>query len=152
MRVIKKELKDEFSKKIKKFKGKYSRKMRRCAAKNDAKTDGLQSARYNRIRYFGWRSSRNCYSCNRSVQAKTARALERDSRRHEIALARKVANRSGQSTVEFAIVAVVVLILILGISALMHKLDAGVFVDHAITSSSHNITNSSGGPADVFVY
>ena len=152
MRVIKKELKDEFSKKIKKFKGKYSRKMRRCAAKNDAKTDGLQSARHNRIRYFGWRSSCNCDSCNRHLQTKVARALGRDSKRHEFALARKIGSRTGQSTVEFAIVAVVILIIILGVAALMHKLDAGVFVDHAVTSSSHNITNLSGGPADVFVY
>lgn len=61
--------------------------------------------------------------------------------------------RSGQSTVEFAIVMAAFLSVALGISALWHAIDQGLFVQHALQSASHHLQGVDlGAWGDVLAY
>lgn len=61
--------------------------------------------------------------------------------------------RSGQGTVEYAVVMFAFVAVILGLGALWHLLDAGVPVQHALQSASHHVSSVAPGAfADVFMY
>ncbi len=63
---------------------------------------------------------------------------------------RKLRDISGQATAELAIVMALVLIIVGALSVLSDKLEAGIFIDHAISAASHNIVDSINGLADAF--
>lgn len=58
----------------------------------------------------------------------------------------------GQSTVEYAVVVTVGLVIILSIGALANAVGDGLFVEHALMAASHNVEGTVGGAVDVFVY
>ncbi len=62
----------------------------------------------------------------------------------------KLRDISGQATSEFALVMLVILIVIAALAVLSDKLEAGVFLDHAISAASHNVVDSISGIADAF--
>ena len=45
----------------------------------------------------------------------------------------------GQGTVEYALILGVFMAVVIGLGALWNKLDAGVFIVHALSSASHHI-------------
>ncbi|MDO4842724.1 MAG: hypothetical protein Q3982_08635 [Phoenicibacter congonensis] len=67
-------------------------------------------------------------------------------------LPRKLESQAGQSTVEFAIVAAILIVVVVAFIAIFHRLDDGTFLQHAQTASSHNITSSVSGAIDAFSY
>lgn len=104
-------------------------------------------AGHNRVCNSRWRFGRDCHSCHHAVSPETSRIVGRNCKRHEFALSNR-----GQATVEFALVVFALLCVVLGLGAILSKADLGVFIDHAITASSHNITNSISGVLDVLQY
>ncbi|MBO4365419.1 MAG: hypothetical protein J5804_03905 [Eggerthellaceae bacterium] len=59
----------------------------------------------------------------------------------------------GQSTVEFAIVTAAFLAVLIGLSALWHAFDQGLFVQHALQSASHHLQSVDAGAwGDVLAY
>lgn len=119
-----------------------------------------------------------CYSdsCNCGVQGKNTGPLERNFKWHQRALRKhkvcnfgasctvrsneredrslrkKIKSQSGQSTVGFAIVAAILIVIVVAFIAILHRLDNGTFLEHAQTASSHNITSSVSGAIDAFSY
>lgn len=65
---------------------------------------------------------------------------------------RKLKDTSAQGTVEYAIVVAALLCIAFALAALMNVLDSGMFVQHALSAASHNITGAFGGIVDVFSY
>lgn len=62
-------------------------------------------------------------------------------------------SRSGQGTVEYALVLAVFLALVIALGVVWRFLDAGVIVDHALQSASHHLKDvASGAWIDVFLY
>ena len=60
---------------------------------------------------------------------------------------------SGQSTVEYLVVGVAILVIITGLGALSGRVQEGLFVQHAADSASHAITtNTAGSVGDVLLY
>jgi hypothetical protein len=60
---------------------------------------------------------------------------------------------SGQATVEYLIVGLVIVVVIVALGLLARALDAGTFVEHAAASASHAITgNTAGSVGDVLLY
>ncbi len=74
--------------------------------------------------------------------------MERDIGRHE----QLIADESGQSTAEYAIVFTALLAVAAGAAALMGILDEGVFVRHAVMSASHCISSSLAGVTDALCF
>ena len=62
------------------------------------------------------------------------------------------ADERGQSTVEYAVVMAAALGVVAAAGMLWGAVDAGVFVEHAVASASHNIQGMAGSVADVFCY
>lgn len=59
----------------------------------------------------------------------------------------------GQSTVEFAVVMVGCLSIVIGLAAILHALQDGKFVEHALTSASHHVGGAAlSAMADIFLY
>lgn len=59
---------------------------------------------------------------------------------------------SGQSTVEYALVVSGFLVVFLAMGLMHHAINSGLFVEHALMSASHVITNVSDGVLrDVFL-
>lgn len=59
----------------------------------------------------------------------------------------------GQSTVEFAVIMAGLASLLVGLAALMHAIDAGVFVQHALSVASHHVAAAAPAViADIFLY
>ncbi len=56
-----------------------------------------------------------------------------------------ISSTKGQSTVEFALIMAAFICLVLGLGALWHAFDGGVFVDHALMSASHHLTDVDAG-------
>ena len=67
-------------------------------------------------------------------------------------LARKTLDRSGQGTVEFAIVTAALLAVVVGLGALWRLFGDGIVLDHALASASHHLSGSIGAIIDVFCY
>lgn len=64
-----------------------------------------------------------------------------------------VLDNRGQSTVEFALITAGFVGLIVGLGALWHVFDAGLFIEHALASASHHVHMVSVGVVgDVFLY
>ena len=64
-----------------------------------------------------------------------------------------VLGERGQGTVEFALVMAAFLAVVVACGALWRGLEAGMFVDHALTSASHHVQMTMpGSVADVFLY
>lgn len=59
---------------------------------------------------------------------------------------------SGQSTVEYAVILGVFMVVVVGLGALLQVMDAGTFVDHALSAASHHLQLSAAGVIDVFAY
>ena len=105
----------------------------------------------------------NCDSGDSSVQAEASRAVGRDNKWNAITLGKRVLFEfakfedktcavRAQSSVEFAIVALVVVLIVVGISALLGKLTDGTFLAHAIVAASHNVSSSVSGVIDAFAF
>lgn len=73
------------------------------------------------------------------------------SRMASMACRRSRAQR-GQSTVEFAIILAALLCIAVGLGALWHVMRDGLFVSHAVSSASHNLTGGTGAWLDVLAY
>lgn len=65
---------------------------------------------------------------------------------------RRLRETRGQSTVEFAVVMAALLCIAIGLGALWHVMRDGLFVSHAITCASHNLSGAPGSWLDVFAY
>ena len=61
-------------------------------------------------------------------------------------------SESGQSTVEYAVVLGAFLVVVVGLGTLLQTMDAGTFIDHALSAASHHLQASAAGVIDVFVY
>jgi Flp pilus assembly pilin Flp len=62
-------------------------------------------------------------------------------------------NTSGQATVEYLIVGLILIVMISALSLLTQTLQDGLFVTHAAQSASHAITgNTAGTVGDVLLY
>lgn len=60
---------------------------------------------------------------------------------------------SGQSTVEYLIVGLAIIMIIAALGVLAGKLGEGLFVQHAAESASHALTkNTAGSAGDVLLY
>ena len=59
---------------------------------------------------------------------------------------------SGQSTVEYAVILGVFMVIVVGLGALLQVMDAGTFIDHALSAASHHLQLSAAGVVDVFAY
>ena len=106
-----------------------------------------------------------CYSNsgNCCVSSEAAGVVGCDNKWHGITLDKRVffefaplkgklADSKAQSSVEFAIVAVVIVLIVVGLAAILGKLTDGTFLSHAIVAASHNITDSVSGVIDAFCY
>jgi Flp pilus assembly pilin Flp len=70
-----------------------------------------------------------------------------------MSLLKRPLDTSGQATVEYLIVGLVLIAIILALGLLAQALEDGLFVEHAAKSASHAITtNSAGTVGDVFLY
>ncbi len=68
-------------------------------------------------------------------------------------LSQRFRSTAGQSTVEYLIVGVVLIIIIVALGVLSGRLQAGLFVQHAADSASHAITtNTAGSAGDVLLF
>ncbi|MDR1015852.1 MAG: hypothetical protein LBL67_00035 [Coriobacteriales bacterium] len=66
---------------------------------------------------------------------------------------RALREQSGQATLEFLLVALLLVAVVVGLGALAAKLRAGVFSQHAAESASHALTsNTAGSVGDVLLY
>lgn len=101
---------------------------------------------YNGVRHFGWCFSRNCHRGHHRFQAEASRVVDRHFRWNQ-----QLVGASGQSSVEFALVAAGLLVVILAFGLLFQKLESGLFVQHALASASHHL-RSLGSIADIFAY
>lgn len=54
-------------------------------------------------------------------------------------------NKNGQSSLEFAVITAAMLLIILTIGMLWKLSDQGIFVEHAIHSASHHISDAAAG-------
>lgn len=64
----------------------------------------------------------------------------------------RVLQSSGQSTVEYALVVSGFLVVFLAMGLMHHAINSGLFIEHALNSASHVITNVSDGVLrDVFL-
>lgn len=62
-------------------------------------------------------------------------------------------NQSGQATMEFLIVSIVLMIVIVVLGLLLDRTSAGMFVVHAARSASHALSdNTAGTVGDVLLY
>ncbi|MDR0347243.1 MAG: hypothetical protein LBH56_02585 [Coriobacteriales bacterium] len=60
---------------------------------------------------------------------------------------------SGQATVEYLIIGLILIVVILSLGTLARTLEIGLFVEHAAESASHAITgNTAGTVGDVLLY
>lgn len=126
--------------------------------------DGLQkSAGDNRVCDSGRGPRCYCDSGDCGVQAEAPRAVGRDNKWNAITLGKRVlfefakfedkaCTARAQSSVEFAIVAVVIVMIVVGISALLGKLTDGTFLAHTIAAASNNVSSSVSGVIDAFCY
>lgn len=102
--------------------------------------------RDNRICHPGWRARSDRHHSHHGVQAKDPRTLGCHRYRDQQSL-RKVCilfgrkGRSGQSTVEFAIITAGLLAFVIGLGALWHALDSGLLVEHALVAASHHLVD-----------
>ena len=105
----------------------------------------------------------DCNPGNCCVSSEAAGVVGRDNKWHGITLDKRVFfeftkledktfEQKAQSSVEFAIVAVVLVLIVVGLAAILGKLTDGTFLSHAIVAASHNITDSVSGVVDAFCY
>lgn len=64
----------------------------------------------------------------------------------------KLSSKSGQSTVEFALIVFAIVCVVIALGVLLHNVEAGMFLEHAISAASHSIVNSVSGITDSFCY
>ena len=83
-------------------------------------------------------SGRDRHPCNHRFQAPSAGIVERHSRWNQ-QLVSLVAQDSGQSTVEFAVVTAGFLAATAALASLWHALGDGLLVQHALAVASHHI-------------
>jgi hypothetical protein len=61
--------------------------------------------------------------------------------------------RAGQSTVEYALLGLVMVVIIVALWLVASRLQEGLFVEHAAQSASHAVTtNTAGSTGDVLLY
>lgn len=127
------------------------------------KADLQKWSGHDRICNSRWCSRCNCDSCYSRFQAETSRALGRNFQWDAVALKRvsklecfkcafKLRQKSGQSSVEFAIVAVVLILIVVGIGAVLGKLTDSTFLNHTIAAATNNISSSVSGAIDAFCF
>ena len=117
------------------------------------RTDASEAVRRTRSRNhrvcdLGRSACGDCDYRDHCLQAQARRAVERDLQWHQ----QLVADESGQSTVEYALVFTALLAVLAGAGALMGVLGDGLFVQHAVTSASHCVSASIGGITDAFCF
>ena len=150
---------EDVIKKIKKIKG--------CSIEDGCqpanKTHMQERAGDNRICNSCWSSCCHSNFGDCCFQAKTPRALGCNNERNGIPIrvdrklaylrhAVKLTLKGGQSTVEFAIVAIVLILIVIGLAAVLGRLTDGTFINHAIMAATNNITSSVSGAIDAFCF
>ena len=126
-------------------------------------TEMQKWAGYDRICNPCWSFGSHSNSCNCRVSSKTSGVMGRNNKRYGISLGKRILfefakfkekayEEKAQSNVEFAIVAVVIVLIVVGLAAILGKLTDGTFLKHAIVAASHNITDSVSGVVDAFCY
>lgn len=100
-------------------------------------------ARNNRVCHLSRRTCGDRYHSNHGVQAEDPRTLgchrqwDQQSMKKSQVFSRRI-GKSGQSTVEFAIITAGLLALIVGLGAFWRALDSGLFIEHALAAASHH--------------
>ncbi len=107
-----------------------------------------ERSRHHRVCDLGRRACGDCDYRDHCLQAQTRRALERHLKRDQ----QLVADESGQSTVEYALVFTALLVVVVGAGALMGVMGDGLFVQHAVMSASHCLSSSITGITDALCY
>jgi len=92
----------------------------------------------------------------RQISSKThqvvGRLLDRYRLRFRSALTGNT-GQAGQATVEYALIGVLMVAVLIGFSALQHRMGEGLFVEHALRSASHAFgPNTAGVIGDVLLY
>lgn len=110
-----------------------------------------------RPRYYRIRDSRRSLGRvrnpgNLSFPTKNRRALGIDLKRNTKFIVALLKDKSGQSTVEYAVVAAIFITAVVALGSLASILKSGVFVEHALSAASHHIAGGLGGVVDVFCY
>ena len=127
----------------------------RTALLSEGETPERVGSRNNGVCHLSRRFGRDSYPCNHDVQAETAGTLERHRRRNKRLVAfglpglfpHTLCDCSGQSTVEFAVIAAGFLAATVGLAALARVFGDGLLVEHALSAASHHIQ----GTAPAFV-
>lgn len=89
------------------------------------------------------RESTACSGCRRGTPGR----MPHDAAR------RKLRDRAGQGTLEYALVLFAFLSMVAGVSAVWHLLEAGKPVEHALQGASHHVSSVAPGAfSDVFMY
>ena len=126
-------------------------------------TEMQKWAGYDRICNPCWRFGCHSNSCNCCVSPETSGVVGCNNKWDGISLGKRILfefarfkekayEEKAQSNVEFAIVAVVIVLIVVGLAAILGKLTDGTFLKHAIVAASHNITDSVSGVVDAFCY
>ena len=90
------------------------------------------------------------YFCLGSSPATSRRQAHRGK---ESCSKRKLRDERGQASIEYALVLAAFLALLLALGILWRALESGLFVEHALASASHHISNVfMGVVGDVFLY
>ena len=117
----------------------------------------------NGIRNSRGRARRHCNTRHCDFQAETSGALDCHIRRNAETLRQfaysygcggsfKLAELKGQSSVEFAVVAIVLVAVVVGVGAILSGLTDGTFLMHAIMAATNNISTSVSGAIDAFSF
>lgn len=114
--------------------------------KNAREAELCEGAGNHGVRHFGWRAGGDRHRGHHCVQTEAARTVDRYFGRHQ-----QLVGEAGQSTVEFALITAGLLAVVLAFGLLGQKLEAGMFVQHALASASHHLC-SLGSIADIFAY
>lgn len=150
--------------------GSFARKTGFGTGEDACETGLRERPGHDRIRHFGGSSCRDCHSCHNRVQAEAGRALAGDSHRNTRSVRQRLrrgrdaerhfrkvlkgfrGDERGQSTVEYAVLMAAGLSMIVAAGLLANAVGDGVFVEHALSAASHNVSSSAGGFVDVFCF
>ena len=118
--------------------------VRACALDQGAGHDGIRDPR--------GRTRGHRHHSHHGISTQAAGALERHRRGNQRAIDRLL-ERTGQSTVEFAVVTAGFLAATVALGTMWHAFSDGLIVEHALAVASHHIQGAAPATiADIFLY
>ena len=115
-----------------------------CSRYTWARDVGIRHSRGNSRGYRNW----SYYS----FQPKNRGTLDCYFRRNKRVVGLRGGASSGQASVEYAVVTAALLILAVVVGMMASRLEAGLWIEHAVISASHSVQGSIGWIADIFSY